>query len=91
MKADDARRLNDAYAKQQNLNTESIDQRIKQAASKGKVSVQISLDKIDATYRDRVYSGLKEHYTSEGFSLKRSKWSGDQREPQGYDYAIISW
>lgn len=91
MNADEARALNDEYARQQQMDEESINKRIRSAARDGKSSIQVDLSKVDASYRDRTYGKLERSFQDRGFIVKRCKWSGDQRDPSGYDYAVISW
>lgn len=91
MNASEARRLNDEYARSQLIDEVSIMARIKAAASTGKCLINVDLQKIDRSYRDRTFNALKASFNEKGFEVRRSKYDGDQREPEGYDNANISW
>jgi len=91
MTAEEARKLNDEYALTQGLSPKDINERIRQAAAKGKGFVQINLQKVEYSYRARVFERIKFQYEKRGFKVSRNKWAGDAREPTGYDVINISW
>jgi len=72
MKASEAKELNDKYAATQQLDPESIYEKIRRAAASGRTSVSVSLMKIDYSYRGRVYLGIKAALEENGFTVSRS-------------------
>ncbi len=91
MDANEARRLNDNYVTKQDLNYVGINEKIRLAASSGKASIDVDLNKIDRSFRDRIFKKLKADFVERGFIVLRTSWAGDQREPVGWDIAKISW
>lgn len=79
MTAEDARKLNDAYADKQQMDIPSIENRIRAAAEQGKSSVSISLLNLDGSYRNRVYEKTAKYFQDNGFQIKRNIYS-DQRD-----------
>lgn len=97
MTADEARRLNDEYALSLQLDSVSIEEKIRQAAKSGKALIKIDLKKIEYSYRTRVFDRIKRDFSERGFKVERSTSNGyaDMRDTQTtgrfYDDAVISW
>lgn len=90
MKASEARRLNDEYAATQQLSVNEIYKLIRSAAGRGRAQVSVSLNKIDYSYRERVFKSVKAELESNGFTVKRSTWS-DPRDNDSGDDLVVSW
>jgi hypothetical protein len=91
MRTEEARKLNDIYAATQHLDIDSIYKKIKEAAVIGRTSVSISLEDVHYSYRTRMYTDLKKSLNDNGYTVSRSTWSGDYRDPLPKDDIFISW
>lgn len=90
MTAAEARALNDKFAASQVLNVESINAKIRAAASRGETDIKIALTEIAYSARTRAYNQISNSLRENGYSVERKSGQGSYQS-SGYDYMLINW